>query len=329
MKFDFSNENFEKARIHYREASRKHSRARKLFDLQDYAGCVESSQHAIEFYIKTLFVQSGNEIPHTHDPGHKIGSFLDEMKKFNPNIFKDAVIDPLTRIKYISHLVEDLHSIAMYGFDGTPPSMLFLEKDAIYYYSLAQEIMFSIMLIAFQFGFRFENIPQEGRDFLKATGQEFWVEKTERQHEQLGKCLSNFIGKWITPPRNIEFNVNAQKYKLLKKNNGENYLEIQFESGTKLRVHYWRFNHVIERLIKSGNQYIPVGTKIDQTDNTTIQGSLRHEAIEKGHGYANLRIASYVCDMIVLCGYAEYGYTSNQKTDRKVQGVRKTDKLRT
>jgi hypothetical protein len=31
--------------------------------------------------------------------------------------------------------------------------------------------------------------------------------------------------------------------------------------------------------------------------------------------------------MIVLCGYAEYGYTNNPHTGRTVQGIIKTDKL--
>ena len=143
----------------------------------------------------------------------------------------------------------------------------------------------------------------------------------------LSNCLSKYVGTWITPPRNKAFNIQAQKYHLNKMNHDEDYLEIQFESGTILRVHNWRFNHVIEMLRKAGKQYITVGTRINPEHADTIQGSLYNEAIKNNYGYANLRIASYVCDMIVLCGYAEYGYTTNPHTDRTVQGIRKTDKL--
>jgi len=80
-------------------------------------------------------------------------------------------------------------------------------------------------------------------------------------------------------------------------------------------------------LRKAGKQYITVGTRINPEHTDTIQGSLYNEAIKNNYGYANLRIASYVCDMIVLCGYAEYGYTNNTHTGRTVQGIRKTDKL--
>lgn len=144
----------------------------------------------------------------------------------------------------------------------------------------------------------------------------------------LAECLRKYVSKWITSPRIEAFKTDAQKYLLTKMNENENYLEIKFESGTKLRVHYWRFNHIIDLLDKAKNQYIPVGTRINPEYTDTIQGSLYHEAIKNNHGYANLRIASYVCDMIVLCGYAEYGYTTNQRTGREVQGIRKTNKLR-
>jgi hypothetical protein len=57
------------------------------------------------------------------------------------------------------------------------------------------------------------------------------------------------------------------------------------------------------------------------------QGAMYSEAAKKGYPYANMRMASFVCDLIVHCGYAEYGYTVNQRTGREVQGIRKTSKL--
>jgi hypothetical protein len=54
----------------------------------------------------------------------------------------------------------------------------------------------------------------------------------------LSDCLSKYVGTWITPPRNKAFDIQAQRYHLNKMNHDENYLEIQFESGTTLRVHY-------------------------------------------------------------------------------------------
>ena len=214
----------------------------------------------------------------------------------------------------------------MYGLGNTPPSLLFTEQDAIYYYSQAQEILFSILIIAFQFGHYFENIHEDGRNFLNKYSPGFYVKKSEDKPKNLSKCLANFLGTWMEPPRNEVFNSNAQKYRLNKMDDVEKYLEIQFESDTKLRIHYWRFNHVIDMLLES-NDYFIVGTRINPDDFGTIQGSLYNEAIKNGYAYANLRIASYVCDLIVVCGYAEYGYTKNPKSGRTVQGIRKTTKL--
>lgn len=185
MKFDFSDENFEKARIHYREASNKHARALKLYESGDYAGCVESSQHAIELYIKTLFVQSGNKIPKTHDPGNKIDPIIKELKRINSELLKNAKIDIFTRIKFISNQAKSLHTTAMYGLDGTPPSMLFTHDDAAYYFSLAQEILFTILLVAFIFGHHYENIPEEGRKFLETVAPEFYKkEKDDKEKKE-------------------------------------------------------------------------------------------------------------------------------------------------
>ncbi len=76
-------------------------------------------------------------------------------------------------------------------------------------------------------------------------------------------------------------------------------------------------------LNKAGGNYLVVGTKIDSDDYETVQGSLYQEALKKNYPYANMRMASFVCDFIVLCGYGEYGYTVNQRTGREVQGIRK------
>ena len=143
----------------------------------------------------------------------------------------------------------------------------------------------------------------------------------------LPDCLSAYIGKWITPPRIKAFNTRAQKYKLVKMNESENYLEIKFESGTVLRLHYWRFNKVIDVLTKAGERYVQVGSKIYSESTDTIEGILRREALLMVYPYANLRTAPFVCDLIVLCGIAQYGYTVNPRTLRKVQGVRKTGSL--
>jgi hypothetical protein len=139
----------------------------------------------------------------------------------------------------------------------------------------------------------------------------------------LPECIRNLVGKWVTPPRNKIFDSNAQKYLVKKMDNHGLFVEIVFESRTALRVHYWRFNHVIDMLNEAQGSYIPVGTQINADDPNSVQGSLYQEAMKNNYPYANMRMASFVCDFIVLCGYGEYGYTVNQRTGWKVQGIRK------
>ena len=139
----------------------------------------------------------------------------------------------------------------------------------------------------------------------------------------LPDCIIKLLSTWVTPPRNEVFGSDAQRYLVKKMDNHGLFVEIVFESRTALRVHYWRFNHVIDMLDNAGGNYLILGTRIDSDDYETVQGSLYQEAIQNNYRYANMRMASFVCDFIVLCGYGEYGYTVNQRTGREVQGIRK------
>ena len=67
---------------------------------------------------------------------------------------------------------------------------------------------------------------------------------------------------------------------------------------------------------------MPIGSSLHPEYTDNIEGSLVSEAIKKGDLSARLRTAPFVCDLIVLCGYTEYRYTTNPRTNRKVQGIR-------
>ncbi|MHA1972657.1 MAG: RusA family crossover junction endodeoxyribonuclease [Candidatus Hodarchaeales archaeon] len=135
-------------------------------------------------------------------------------------------------------------------------------------------------------------------------------------------CLKNYEGKWITPPRNDAFNIQAQKYRIVKLNDEAQGLDCVFENGTPIRLHYWRFNHVIDMLREANGSYVPIGSSLNPEYNDNIEGSLGKKARDQGYPSAGLRTAPFVCDLIVLCGYAEYGYTINPRTDREVQGIK-------
>jgi len=183
MIFDFTKDNFEKGRVHFREGTKKFSRSIFLFQNGDWAGSVEASQHAIEFFIKTLYLISGNPIPRTHDPGKKIEPILDEFKKINPEIFKNALIDPFHWIKEISEHMEEIHFIAMYGDNNIPASDLFTKNDAEKYCDTAFQMMILILIIAFQFGFFYKNLPEEGRLFFEKIAPGFFKKREDRNDE--------------------------------------------------------------------------------------------------------------------------------------------------
>ncbi len=64
----------------------------------------------------------------------------------------------------------------------------------------------------------------------------------------LPDCIIKLLSTWVTPPRNEVFGSDAQRYLVKKMDNHGLFVEIVFESRTALRVHYWRFNHVIDML---------------------------------------------------------------------------------
>lgn len=177
MEPNFSEENYEKARAHYRESSIKHTRAKRLLDLKDYSGSVEASQHTVEFCIKTFFVLAGLPIPKTHDPGSKLDIIFNEIKKIDPNSLKDLKIDPFSRIKYLSNVMSRLHMDAMYGTSDGLASSIFTKEDAEYYYQIAFEIWFLSLLISFIFNVYHENIPEEGMQYLSKIAPEFFKRK--------------------------------------------------------------------------------------------------------------------------------------------------------
>ena len=70
--------------------------------------------------------------------------------------------------------MKEIHVTAMYGDDDLPASQLFNQNEAVKYYETAQEMLLLILIIAFQFGFYYENIPEEERKYLDETAPGFF-----------------------------------------------------------------------------------------------------------------------------------------------------------
>lgn len=179
-KLNFSNKNFEKAKLMFVEGSKHSTRASTLKEGKDFSGSIEASQHAVEFFLKSLFVVSGLRPPKTHDPGAKMDIIVREFLKLNPTVFDKAQVDPIGRLKYLSNKFSSLHIESMYGHNDIPASRLFAEEDANYYSSLAFEVEFLCLLINFTFGYHFKLLPEEGRRFLETHASEIFSKKVKK-----------------------------------------------------------------------------------------------------------------------------------------------------
>jgi hypothetical protein len=65
-----------------------------------------------------------------------------------------------------------------------------------------------------------------------------------------------------------------------------------------------------------------IGSRIDPEKADTIESMLYQEALQKKYPGARLRTAAFVCDILVICGFAEYGLMENTETGRRVQAIR-------
>jgi hypothetical protein len=116
-----------------------------------------------------------------------------------------------------------------------------------------------------------------------------------------------------------------QGFRVREVNEESQQVSIQFESGTLLYLHFWRFNHVID-LLTEKNDYLKIGSRIDPEKTDSVESSLYWYAVNNELPSARLRTAPFVCDLLVLCGYAEYGYLDGER-GRRVQAIKATDKL--
>jgi len=132
----------------------------------------------------------------------------------------------------------------------------------------------------------------------------------------------DFLIRKDSPRTFFESRRRPQGFTIIRVDRHDLKLVISFDSGTELQLHFWRFNLVIDRLIDAKGQYVMIGSRIDPDKADTVESLLYQEAMENGYPGARLRTAAFVCDILVLCGFAEYGYTTNPDTGRTVQAIK-------
>lgn len=154
---------YNRAREMLQEADKKFGRAFMLSEKGDYCGAVEASQHCVEFAIKSLFILMGLDIPKIHDPGKFLNKVIEALKE-KINLDNDQIMDPFFyRLRYLSHLLERLHTEGMYGYDDMLPSKIFSKEDAEYFTYCALEVQWICIFISLAVGHRFGFLSNKER----------------------------------------------------------------------------------------------------------------------------------------------------------------------
>ena len=97
---------------------------------------------------------------------------------------------------------------------------------------------------------------------------------------------------------------------------------MRFDSGTLIHLHFWRFDLVVDILREAEGEFVMIGARIDPEKANTIESKLYQEALLINYPGARLRTAAFVCDILVACGFAEYGLTENPMSGRNVQAIK-------
>lgn len=139
----------------------------------------------------------------------------------------------------------------------------------------------------------------------------------------LPECISSILNQRIESPRTVfKSKRRPQGFTIEEMDTYGQKIYLRFDSGTIIQPHFWRFNLVVNRLREAEGNFIMVGSRIDPEKADTIESMLYHEALQNKYPGARLRTAAFVCDILIICGFAEYGLIENLVTGRKVQAIR-------
>ena len=136
--------------------------------------------------------------------------------------------------------------------------------------------------------------------------------------------LKNNIGKTFESPRKEVFKIYPSPIKIVAADENKKRVEFDFvEKQTKaLPLHFWMFDRTLPYLRTNKEKFIWLGARVQPPyDDDTVEGQIWKEPYPYSSPY---KISPHICDVLVLVGVAEYGYTNSTK-GRSVQGVKYTD----
>lgn len=128
-------------------------------------------------------------------------------------------------------------------------------------------------------------------------------------------------GKTVLSPRRIVFGREVQDFEIINidEKNGEVMIRFTESRRLGLPLTFLMFDRALNYITENRGRYVRLGTGFKPQPDT-IEG----EIWKKPHPISKTpyKAASHICDILVLSEIAEYGYTINPLTGRKVQGVK-------
>lgn len=142
--------------------------------------------------------------------------------------------------------------------------------------------------------------------------------------ESLVKWLKSNQNRSFESPRRTIFKRQTQRFKIIEVNEAKQFIEIEFSKQyTVLRLEFWRFETALEILSKNRGKWTRLGTRIYADDPDTIEWQIQKKAKQiHPNRHVDLKSAPHICDILILCGIAEYGRAINPITKRENQAVR-------
>lgn len=111
----------------------------------------------------------------------------------------------------------------------------------------------------------------------------------------------------------------SQSFSVVDVDERKQHVMIRFESGTSLYLHFRVFNAVIDYLVENQNRFVRIGaTNKVSKDRDTLEWVIQQTDGSSTH----TRRAPFVCDLLQVCGFVEYGFALNPYSGRMNQAVK-------
>ena len=137
--------------------------------------------------------------------------------------------------------------------------------------------------------------------------------------------LKSHLGTVVSSPRKDVFRRNAQDFEIVDVDEQKERVKIRFEerNSPALPLTFLMFDRAIEYIVKNRGEFVRLGTSIYPQPNT-VEGEIWKKPYPIEYK-TTFKVASHVCDILVLADVAKYGIMQNPSTRKKVQAIKLTE----